>query len=196
MLDALSQRLKIIFGLVLLLSGVHLVNILFDNRLIEYGIAPRQLSSLPFVCTAPFIHVGWTHLFNNLLALSVFAALSLVSSIKRFVLSSLFIILVGGLMVWLFARPAIHVGASGWIFGLWSLTIANAWFDKRFINILIALLVLLFYGGMAYGLLPQDSKISFESHLFGAFAGLLVAFIGAKLARVKQRYDGSESVRE
>ncbi len=42
-------------------------------------------------------------------------------SIRYYVLTSLFIIFTEGILVWLFGRPAIHVGASGWIFGLWGL---------------------------------------------------------------------------
>ena len=86
-----------------------------------------------------------------------------------------------GLLVWLFARNALHIGASGWIFGLWSLCIATAWYDRKFINILIALLVVFLYGGMLFGVLPNDPRISFESHFFGAIAGVVCAFFQARL---------------
>ncbi len=89
-------------------------------------------------------------------------------------------------MVWLFARPAIHIGASGWIFGLWSLTIAMAWFDRRFINIVIAVFVIFFYGGMFYGVLPGRPGVSFESHLFGAVAGVICALLMAKTRRYER----------
>jgi len=88
----------------------------------------------------------------------------------------IFIIAVGGLLVWVFGRSASHVGASGWIFGLWSLCVATAWFDRRFGNILLAVLVLFFYGSMILGVLPGDPAVSFEMHLAGAIAGVLCAF--------------------
>ena len=90
------------------------------------------------------------------------------------------IIGVGGALVWLFARPGDHIGASGWIFGLWSLVIALAWFDRSPRNITIALAVLFFYGGMVFGVLPTQGYISFESHLFGAIAGVFAAFTLSK----------------
>jgi len=33
------------------------------------------------------------------------------------------------------------------------------------------------YGGMVWGILPVQTDISWESHLYGAMAGLLLAFI-------------------
>lgn len=76
----------------------------------------------------------------------------------------------------MFARTASHIGASGWVFGLWSLSIAMAVFDRSLKNIVIALIVVFLYGGMIYGVLPGDPRISFEAHIFGAIAGVLCAF--------------------
>lgn len=94
--------------------------------------------------------------------------------------SSLIIIVLTGLLVWVFARKAVHIGASGWVFGLWSLSIAIAFFQRSFVNIAIAVFVLFFYGGMIYGVLPQDRYVSFESHLFGAIAGIVCAYFMTK----------------
>src|SRR5690606_18782237 len=116
------------------------------------------------IFTAPFIHGNVAHLSNNLAAFLIFGSLCLAQSVRFFLISSLFIIAISGSLVWLFGREAIHIGASGWVFGLWSLSIALAWFDRRIINILIACLVVFFCGGMIYGVLPSDPKISFEAH--------------------------------
>jgi membrane associated rhomboid family serine protease len=77
--------------------------------------------------------------------------------------------------VWAFGRDANHIGASGWIFGLWSLVIATAWFNRKFIHILIAIAVIIFQGGMVFGLIPGNPKISYEAHIFGAIAGVMCA---------------------
>jgi membrane associated rhomboid family serine protease len=103
--------------------------------------------------------------------------------VKFFVWSSIFIIVVSGCLVWLFGRSASHIGASGWIFGLWSLSIAIALFDRRFFNFVIALLVVVLYGGMIFGILPSDPKVSFEMHLAGVVAGVLCAFSYALITR-------------
>jgi len=160
--------------------GVHIVNLFTNGVLYQYGIYPRRLDTLWGIFTAPFLHGDIGHLLNNLIGLIIFSSLLFVHSLKRFLWSSTFIIIVTGLLVWCFARNALHIGASGWIFGLWSLCIATAWFDRKPVNILVAVLVVFLYGGMLFGVLPSDPRVSFESHFFGAIAGIICAFIQAK----------------
>jgi len=161
---------------------VHVVNLVSGGLLMGLGIIPGQVNTLPYIFTAPFIHGSWPHLTNNLFGLVIFSALCLLRGIPFYLASSFFIIVVTGILVWFFGREAIHIGASGWIFGLWSLSIAMAWFERKFVNIIIAIFVVFFYGGMIFGVLPGDPRISFESHLFGALSGVLCA---ALLARKK-----------
>ncbi len=173
--ESIVARVKLLFSLCMFLILVHAANVFLQGYLLQFGILPREPTSLPFIFTTVFIHGSWAHLFNNLFGLVIFGSLCLLRGRRYFINASLFIIVVGGLLVWAFGRPAIHIGASGWIFGLWSLSIALAWYQKSFINFAIAVLVLFFYGGMIYGVLPADKAISFEAHLAGAFAGILCA---------------------
>jgi len=183
MIGTLQLRIKLLVALPALLLVVHVVNILLDGQLNQFGIIPRSLGSGFHIITAPFVHGSWGHLLNNLVGLSVFSAFCLLRSARFYLLSSLFIIVMSGGLVWLFARGALHIGASGWVFGLWSLSIAMALFDRSFSNILIALLLVFFYGGMIYGVLPSDPRVSFEAHLFGLVAGVVCAFFYRVLAR-------------
>ncbi len=176
MLDTIRLRLRVISLLLLLLIAVHMLNMHLDGYLGRFGIMPRSLGHWYHILTAPFIHANYVHLMNNLMGLTVFGSLCLLRSIRFFLYSSVVIILLSGTLVWLFGRSALHIGASGWIFGLWSLSIATAWFDRRLLNILLAILVVVFYGGMAYGVMPTDPRVSFESHLAGAIAGVVAAF--------------------
>ena len=82
-----------------------------------------------------------------------------------------------GLGVWLFARKAYHVGASGLTFGMlfFVFTIGVLRWDRR--AIALALVVFLLYGGMVWGVFPSDPAISYESHLSGALAGVALAFL-------------------
>ncbi|MEM1189500.1 MAG: rhomboid family intramembrane serine protease [Pseudomonadota bacterium] len=91
--------------------------------------------------------------------------------------------LLGGGLVWLFGRTASHVGASGWVYGLWALNISYACFDRSFGNILLALFVAFVYGGLSYGLLPMDRSVSFEMHGAGALAGVFCAYVGSAIKR-------------
>lgn len=173
-------KFKVLFYLCLTLFFIHIVNIFSHYQLVQYGISPRNIGSLPFILTAPFIHGNFVHLINNILLLVVLSGLCLMKSYRFFLWNSLIIIFLSGLMVWAFGRSSYHIGASGWIFGLWSLCIAIAWFDRSVWNFLLALFVLIFYGGMIVGVLPSDPRISFEYHLFGALAGIVAAAFSAK----------------
>ncbi len=163
------------------MTGVHILNIILHYQLNYFGISPGQVGTLPFIFTAPWLHGSWAHLLNNLVGLSIFSALCLIRGTAFFVRSSLIIVTMTGLMVWLFARSgAIHIGASGWVFGLWSLSIAIAWFQRSVLNIVIAVFVAVFYGGMVWGVLPTRSHVSFESHLFGAISGIFAAYVATR----------------
>lgn len=176
----LSSKFRWLFFFAGMMIAVYVFNWVLQGWLYQYGLVPRQLNSLPGIYVAPFLHGSLAHLINNLIGLFIFSSLLFVHSLQRYLWSSFFIITLTGLLVWCFGRSALHIGASGWIFGLWALTIATAWFDRRFMNILIALLVVFFYGGMMWGVLPTDPRVSFESHLFGAIAGVVCAFFQAK----------------
>ena len=171
---------KTIAGVSAAMIGVHAVNLLTGGYLNNFGIEPREIGSAYGIATAPWLHADIAHLGSNLAALVVLGALVMLQGLRYFVKASALIIGLGGALVWLLARPGEHIGASGWIFGLWSLVIALAWFDRSPRNIAIALAVVFFYGGMVFGVLPTAGYISFESHLFGAIAGVFAAFTLSK----------------
>jgi membrane associated rhomboid family serine protease len=176
---------KTIAGLSAAMIGVHGVNLLTGGYLSNFGIEPRQIGGAYTIATAPLIHADVGHLGSNLAAFIVLGSLVLLQGLRYFVKASAIIILLGGALVWLLGRPGDHIGASGWIFGLWSLSIALAWFDRSPRNIAIALGVLFFYGSMVFGVLPTNGYVSFESHLFGAIAGVFAAFTLSKKPEVE-----------
>lgn len=168
--------IRVLFIMSAFLVGIHIANAVLEGYLFRFSLIPSNTSTLPYIFTSPFLHGSWAHLLNNLVGLCVFSTLCLLRGVQFYLRSSFLIICITGILVWLFARPDSHIGASGWVFGLWSLSIATAWFDRRFINILIAAVVVLMYGGMIFGVLPGEAHVSFESHLFGAVAGVAVAY--------------------
>ncbi|MFL0811131.1 MAG: rhomboid family intramembrane serine protease [Agarilytica sp.] len=183
----MANSIKIIVSICIWMFLIHFANILAGFQLNQFGIRPGDTHSLPFIFSAPWLHGSWAHLLNNLMGLTVFGLLSLLRGPKFFTFSSMIIITLTGLQVWAFGRSgAIHIGASGWIFGLWSLSIAIAWFQKSWSNLLIACFVVFFYGGMIWGVLPSDPHVSFESHLFGAISGVIAAYIMSS-SRLRQQ---------
>lgn len=180
----MMQRVTVLAAICAAMVVVHILDLFLGGALKSFGIQPREVETAYTIATAPWLHADFVHLGSNLSAFIVLAALCLLNGIRYFVKASGFIILLTGACVWLFGRDSTHIGASGWIFGLWSLAIASAWFDRSYRNIMIAIGVLFFYGGMVFGVLPTQSYISFESHFFGALAGVAAASI---LSRPKER---------
>lgn len=176
-------RIQIIALLCALMVAVHIADFLLGGALKSFGVHPRDVGSIYTIFTAPWLHGDVSHLGNNIAALAVFSMLCLMGGVRYFIIASFLIIIISGLLLWLFGREANHIGASGWIFGLWSLTIALAWFERSLRNVLIGMAVIFFYGTMLFGMLPSDQPISFEAHIFGALAGIFAAWF---LSRKKQ----------
>lgn len=177
------QRLSVLAAICATMIAVHIVNLLLGGGLLVFGIDPRNPESAYTIFTAPWLHADFGHLFSNLASFTVLAAICLLNGIRYFLKASFLIIAITGALVWLLARDNLHVGASGWIFGLWALVITLAFVDRSWRNIAIGFAVAFFYGGMVWGVLPTDNYISFESHLFGAIAGVGAAVILSRKTR-------------
>lgn len=85
--------------------------------------------------------------------------------------------------MWLFARDAQHVGASGLVFGYFGAILARAFIERHLVSIAIAFVTVVTYGSLIWGVLPQRSYISFESHLFGLIAGVVIVWLTSKSKR-------------
>jgi len=94
---------------------------------------------------------------------------------RIFLAVSFWIILLSGTALWLLGRSAYHVGASSVIFGYFGYLVARGWYERSVTALLVALLTLGLYGGIVWGVLPTRSYVSWEGHLFGLLAGVLVA---------------------
>jgi membrane associated rhomboid family serine protease len=144
----------------------------------KFGIVPRTTSGLIGVFTAPFLHGGIRHLLSNTIPLiTLLIVLNTIYPTKTLAVF-LFVTLAGGLLVWIFGRDANHIGASGLIYGLVAFLIVYGILEKKYIPIAISIGVALVYGGLIWGIFPSvKSYISWEGHLFGAIAGVLIAFL-------------------
>ena len=99
-----------------------------------------------------------------------------IGDLRRFLQVSVIIALTSGLGTWLFASPGtIHIGASGLVFGYLTYLVARGFFAGRVLWIVGGVIVLIFYGGILWGLLPRPG-ISWTGHVFGAVGGVLAAW--------------------
>ncbi|MEW6420277.1 MAG: rhomboid family intramembrane serine protease [Deinococcota bacterium] len=163
----------------------------FGGALDRYGIVPRDPGSLSHVLTAPFLHVGFGHLIANTVPLAVLAFMSALRGAVRFVVATLVIVVVGGLLVWLLGRGnSSHLGASELVFGYLAYLLGVGWWERTPAAVAVALVALFLYGGVLWGVLPTNPIISWEAHLFGFVAGLIAA---ALLHRRRQPRAGQVS---
>ncbi|MBD5782394.1 rhomboid family intramembrane serine protease [Pelagicoccus sp. NFK12] len=165
-----------LLALVGIIWGAYLVGVVFSLDLSGFGVQPRQWERLYGVLTWPFVHADRTHLMNNSVTLVVFGAIiSLRSSSWQFVGLSIMITLYAGLGVWLLGRDATHIGASGLVFGYFGYIMTRGIYDGRISSIVISTGVMLLFGSMIWGILPTDAQVSWEGHLFGFLAGVVLA---------------------
>ncbi|MBV1877046.1 MAG: rhomboid family intramembrane serine protease [Pseudomonadales bacterium] len=171
---------KLILALVAVLWVVELANYLVGHRLNSYGIYPRRVESLPGLIIWPFLHGNFYHLALNTMPLLVLGFFVALYGRMVFLKASIIILLLGGAGVWIFGRAAYHVGASGLVFGLFGFLILLAYYQRSLKTFGLAFLAIFLYGGMIWGILPQDRFVSWEGHLFGLLAGALSAKLLAK----------------
>jgi membrane associated rhomboid family serine protease len=165
------------FSLALLLWVFHLVRYLSGFEFTQFGIYPRSVGGLVGILCAPFIHASVTHLFANTPPIIVIGTMLLYGYPRASKVFLPVVYLGSGLAVWLFAREAYHIGASGLAFGMlfFVFTIGVLRWERR--TIAISLLVFFLYGSMISGVIPGARDISFESHLSGALIGILLAVL-------------------
>jgi len=160
---------------------VFIVGSILPLQLETYGITPRTLDGLVGIPAAPFLHANFSHLLANTVPLTVLLLLLAGSKVNSWEIV-VCIVLLGGALLWMFGRPATHIGASGLIYGLITFLLLSGIWERRIIPILVSLTVGILYGGaLLSGVVPSwASNVSWEGHLFGALAGALVAYLLAR----------------
>ena len=166
-----------ILSFVALIWAIELLNSLSGHRLSAWGIRPRTEIGLIGILLSPILHGSFNHVLSNTIPFLVLGGLVSLRGSQKFAGVSLFIVVVGGSAVWVLGRTAIHVGASGLVFGYFGYLVANGWFDRRPLSILAAIAVVVLYGGLVFGVLPTQSFVSWEAHLFGLIAGVVSAWL-------------------
>jgi len=159
---------------------IKLLEIVFNVSFSSFGIFPGTLSGFFGILFSPFIHGDLVHLFSNTVPLIVLGTglIYLYPSSSRIVIPSIYIL--GGLGVWLFARPAMHIGASGLVYGFAVFIFFSGIFRRDARAMALSLIVVFLYGGMIWGILPLKSGVSFESHLSSSVVGFFLAFLFRK----------------
>jgi membrane associated rhomboid family serine protease len=172
----IRTQILILVTLVGLMWGLEILDtFVFRHGLDTLGILPRQPIGLRGIVFAPFLHGNFAHLMANTIPFLVLGWLIMADSVANFVTVSIICMLGGGLGTWLFGATALHIGASGIIFGYLGFLLARYYFNRRMSSGIIALFVGLTYGSVLWGVFPSLPGISWEGHLFGFLSGILAA---------------------
>jgi membrane associated rhomboid family serine protease len=180
---AIRDELSAVLAFVGFIWLVFIIEYIPGLQLENYGIVPRTTAGLIGIVAAPFLHANLGHIINNTIPLTVLLVLLAGSRAASWAIV-LSIALLSGALLWLFGRPAIHIGASSLIYGLVAYLFVSGIREQRIVPMAIAVLVGFLYGGtLASGILPRwGSYISWEGHLFGAVAVALLAYLMTRQA--------------
>ena len=162
--------------------------IVFQLDLAEWGVYPRQLKGIAGILFAPLIHSDFEHLFSNTIPILI-----LTSGLFYFYRSIAYpvffwIYLMSGIWVWVSARPAFHIGASGVVYGLVAFLFFSGIIRRHSRLVAFSMLVVFIYGSLIWGIFPIDIRVSWESHLLGSIAGIFCAFYFRKTGLQKETF--------
>ncbi|MBI5540984.1 MAG: rhomboid family intramembrane serine protease [Bacteroidia bacterium] len=141
----------------------------------SFGLYPLKIKGIIGIFTSPFIHGNMDHLIANSIPLLVLGTALFYFYAKVSYKVFFLIYIMTGIWVWFGGRPSYHIGASGIVYGLAGFIFTSGVILKNIRLLAISLLVVFLYGSMIWGVLPMDPKISWESHLLGLIAGIILA---------------------
>lgn len=146
------------------------------------GILPRTLQGAGGIVLSGFIHGDVFHLMSNTIPLVLLAGTIIYFYEQRGFRIIFFLYILTGCIVWMFARSAYHIGASGLVYGMLSFLLFSGMIRRDRQTLAISFAVLVLYGGSMFGgILPGDPRISWESHLIGFGLGILSAIYYRKI---------------
>ena len=183
------KSLKFSAIVLIIIWSVKIFEIVFDYDFTEYGVLPRKFNGLIGILFSPLIHSDVNHLLSN--SLPVIILCLLIFNFYSQIAKKIFIYLyfISGLWLWCIGRESFHIGASGLIYAMASFLFFSGILRKNSQLSAVALLVIFIYGGLFWGLFPIHKNVSWEGHLTGFIAGILVSFIFRKDGPKRKKYN-------
>jgi membrane associated rhomboid family serine protease len=166
--------LVVILAFAAVLWGVQIINAAQRYSLNRFGLIPHEAGGLWGVVTEPFLHASYAHLFSNTLPLLAIGWVVLLAGLRIWLIVTGIVVIVGGLLTWLVGPShTVIVGASGLVFGWLGYLLGRAIFARKMMWIIIAVVVLIFFGSLLYELFPSaNSDVSWQAHVCGFVAGV------------------------
>ena len=147
--------LAVMLGVGALLWILQLINATNDYSLNRAaGLRPREASGLWGVFASPFLHHSYYHLFSNTVPLVLIGWVLLLSGVRAWLTVTAIVVVIGGLASWVLAPEGLIVGASALVLGWLGYLLSRAYFSRSVRWIVVAVLVLFFFGTLLGTLLP------------------------------------------
>ncbi|SDJ29077.1 Membrane associated serine protease, rhomboid family [Actinokineospora alba] len=176
----LAQAGIVVGGFAVLLYLIEFADRLLPADLELNGIIPRSVDGLDGIIWSPLLHGEWSHLIGNSVPLLVFAFLAMANGLSQWIMVTATIWLVSGIGVWLTSpEDTITIGASGLCFGWLLFLLVRGLFNRSLLQLGVAAILFAYWGTTLLGVLPGDTGISWQGHLFGAIGGVLAAWAAA-----------------
>ncbi len=176
--SVVRKRLWALAIFIAALWAIQVINWALGYRLnLAFGLIPRHIGGIDGIFGMPVLHASFSHLMSNTPPLVLMGTLLALTATRALLLVNAVIIALGGALVWLFGSNAIHIGASGLVFGWFGFLVARGVVDRSPVTLGAAFLVALVFGSIIWGVLPGQPGVSWEAHLFGALAGAVAALV-------------------
>lgn len=163
-------------AIVVLMWAIHTIGVTFNFPTYQFGVYPRTIEGIKGIFLSVFIHSDWKHLAANSIPLLFLSAFLFYHYIKIAKEAIFWLYLLSGFWTWCLGRESYHIGASGLIYGLAFLIFSLGIIRRDRQSMALSLVIVFLYGGLFWGLFPIFKNVSWEAHLSGAVAGILLAF--------------------
>lgn len=168
-----------ILEIILLIIWLFFFAGLFYKKILWLGIIPRRVYGLAGILFAPLLHANFNHIFFNSIPLVVLSNFILINGLSYFLVVTIIITVLSGIAIWCFAKPGLHIGASGLITGYWGFLVSNIYQSGTLTTIILGIICIYYFAGIFFGIFPKEKGVSWESHLFGLLAGLATSYLFA-----------------
>lgn len=169
------------------------------------AIIPLLPEGLVGIITSPLLHGNIDHIVGNSIPIAIL--MFLLYQFYPLVANKVFILgwISTGLLLWILPPIDIltgdymytcTIGASGVVYVLAFFLFFSGIFKWNMTLLTISLLVVLYYGSLVWGMLPEElfyelkepSKISWQAHLSGAIVGVILAYTFKQVGDKKKKY--------